>query len=55
MRKLVYYDGRTHTLLEDGLEKINLGETNFDEIFKLVDIENDLAVAEPFFVAIFKT
>lgn len=49
MRKLVYYDGRTHTLLEDGLEKINLGETNFDEIFKLVDIENDLAVAEAFY------
>ena len=49
MRKLVYYDGRTHTLLEDGLEKISLGETNFDEIFKLVDIENDLAVAEAFY------
>ena len=49
MRKLVYYDGRTHTLLEDGLEKISLGETNFDEIYKLVDLENDLAVAEAFY------
>lgn len=46
MRKLVYYDGHTHTLLEDGLEKIALGETNFDEIFKLVDLENDLAIAK---------
>ena len=49
MRKLVYYDGHTHTLLEDGLEKIELGETNFDEIFKLVDLENDLAVARAFY------
>lgn len=49
MRKLVYYDGHTHTLLEDGLEKIELGETNFDEIFKLVDLENDLAVAKAFY------
>ena len=49
MRKLVYYDGQTHTLLEDGLEKIELGETNFEEIFKLVDLENDLAVAKSFY------
>ena len=49
MRKLVYYDGRTHTLLEDGLEKVALGETNFEEIYKLVDLENDLAVAEAFY------
>ena len=49
MRKLVYYDGKTHTLLEDGLEKITEGETNFEEIFKLVDLENDLAVAEAFY------
>ena len=49
MRKLVYYDGHTHTLLEDGLEKIELGETNFEEIFKLVDLENDLAVAKSFY------
>ena len=49
MRKLVYHDGHTHTLLEDGLEKVELGETNFDEIFKLVDLENDLAVAKSFY------
>ncbi len=49
MRKLVYYDSKTHTLLEDGLEKITEGETNFEEIFKLVDLENDLAVAEAFY------
>ena len=44
MRKLVYLDANTHTLLEDGLEKVLLGETNFDEILKLVDLENDLAI-----------
>ena len=48
MRRLVYYEGHTHTLLEDGLEKIYLGETNFEEIFKLVDLENDLAVHDSF-------
>ena len=49
MRKLVYYDGHTHTLLEDSLEKVELGETSFEEIFKLVDLENDLAVARAFY------
>ena len=48
MRRLVYYEGHTHTLLEDGLEKISLGETSFEEIFKLVDLENDLAVHDSF-------
>ncbi len=48
MRKLVYIDGQTHTLLEDGLEKIMNGETTFQELYKLVDIENDLAVHEHF-------
>lgn len=44
MRKLVYGEGNTHTLLEDGLEKILLGETSFDEVLKLADTENDLAI-----------
>lgn len=44
MRKLVYLDANTHTLLEDGLEKVLIGETNFEEILKLVDLENDLAI-----------
>ena len=44
MRKLVYLDANTHTLLEDGLEKVLVGETNFDEVLKLVDLENDLAI-----------
>ncbi len=48
MRKLVYIYGGTHTLLEDGLEKVRDGETSFQELYKLVDIENDLAVHETF-------
>ena len=49
MRKQVYIDAHTHTLLEDGLEKVVLGETNFDEILKLVDLENDLAIHNAFY------
>ena len=49
MRKLVYVDAHTHTLLEDGLEKVYHGETNFDEILKLVDLENDLAIHNAFY------
>ena len=48
MRKLVYIDGQTRTLLEDGLEKVMNGDTNFTELYKLVDIENDLAVHEKY-------
>ncbi|MGM9878046.1 MAG: GspE/PulE family protein [Bacilli bacterium] len=44
MRKLVYGKNNTHTILEDGLEKVALGETTFDEIIKLADLENDLAI-----------
>ena len=46
MRDLVYGQSDTHTLLQDGLEKVALGETSFDEILKLVDLENDLAIHE---------
>ena len=49
MRKQVYIDAHTHTLLEDGLEKVVLGETNFDEVLKLVDLENDLAIHNAFY------
>ena len=46
MRRMVYGHSDTHTLLEDGLEKVVLGETNFEEVLKLVDLENDLAIHE---------
>lgn len=44
MRNLVYNTGGTHTLLEDGLEKVLAGETCFNEVLKIVDLENDLAI-----------
>ena len=46
MRKLVYGHGNTHTLLQDGLDKVVEGETSFDEILKLSDLENDLAITK---------
>ena len=49
MRKLVYVNSHTHTLLEDGLEKVAIGETNFEEILKMVDLENDLAIHNAFY------
>ena len=44
MRRLVYLDGETYTILEDGLNKVVSGETTFDEVIKIVDLETDLAI-----------
>ena len=41
LRKLVYSSG-TITMLQDGLEKVVAGETTFEEILKLIDLEDDL-------------
>ena len=46
MRRLVYGHGNTFTLLQDGLDKVVNGETSFDEVLKLADLENDLAITE---------
>ena len=42
LRELVY-TGDVVTLLQDGLNKVVLGETTFEEILKIVDLENDIA------------
>lgn len=42
LRKLVYRSD-VITLLQDGLEKVILGETSFSEILKAVDLDNDLS------------
>lgn len=42
LRKLVYKSD-VITLLQDGLEKVILGETSFSEILKAVDLDNDLS------------
>ncbi len=41
LRKLVYGSG-TITMLQDGLAKVVEGETTFEEILKLIDLEDDL-------------
>ncbi len=41
LRKLVYSSG-TITMLQDGLAKVIEGETTFEEIIKLIDLEDDL-------------
>jgi type IV pilus assembly protein PilB len=41
LRKLVYGSG-TITMLQDGLAKVIEGETTFEEILKLIDLEDDL-------------
>lgn len=41
LRELVYQHDVT-TLLQDGLEKVIEGFTTFEEIYKLIEIENDL-------------
>ena len=41
LRKLVY-DHDTITLLEDGLTKVIEGLTSFEEILRVIDIEDDL-------------
>lgn len=42
LRKLVYGENGTETMLQDGLEKVLEGKTSFDEIIKLIDLEDDL-------------
>ena len=42
LRALVYKSDVT-TLIQDGLEKVLLGETSFSEILKAVDLDNDLS------------
>ena len=42
LRQMVYGENNVVTLLQDGLEKVINGYTTFEEIFKLVEIENDL-------------
>lgn len=42
LNKLVYEDGDVITLLQDGLQKVISGETTFDEVFRLIEIENKI-------------
>ncbi len=42
LRKLVYKEGTTTTLLEDGLTKVMEGLSSFEEILRVIDIDDDL-------------
>ncbi len=46
LRKLVYSKDKTATLLEDGLLKVVDGLTSFEEILRVIDIEDDLGSEE---------
>lgn len=42
LRTLVYGSNHVTTLLQDGLQKVLAGYTTFEEIYRLIEIENDL-------------
>lgn len=42
LREIVYGRNNVVTLLQDGLQKIIEGQTTFDEIYKLIEVENDI-------------
>lgn len=42
LEKLVYGEGNVITLLQDGLQKVVNGETTFDEVYRLIEIENEI-------------
>ena len=42
LRELVYGQDHVKTLLQDGLDKVSKGYTTFEEIYKLVEIEDEL-------------
>jgi hypothetical protein len=41
LRHIVYGNGKTITLLQDGLKKVVNGLTSFEEILRIIDIESD--------------
>jgi len=48
LREMVYGEDNVTTLLQDGLQKVINGDTSFEEIYKLVEIEDvlDMEIAE---------
>ncbi len=46
LRKLVYAEGETATLLEDGLTKVINGLTSMEEIVRVIDIKDDLGTED---------
>ncbi len=46
LRNIVYVERKMTTLLEDGLQKVLEGLTSFEEILKVIDLENDVSSYE---------
>ena len=42
LRELVYKDNKTITMLQDGLEKVVSGDTSFEELLTIIDINDDI-------------
>lgn len=42
LRKLVYSEDNASTLLQDGLKKVVDGRTSFEEILRIIDVDDDL-------------
>ena len=42
IRNLIYSSGNTTSLLDDGLIKVINGLTSFEEVLRVIDIEDDL-------------
>ena len=41
LRKRIYENGKTKTLLQDGLEKVLNGLTSFDEVLRVIEVDSD--------------
>ena len=46
LRRLAYSNDHATTLLQDGLMKVINGDTSFDEIVRIIDIDDDLGEDE---------
>ena len=42
IRELIYKSGNTTSLLDDGLIKVINGLTSFEEVLRVIDVEDDL-------------
>ena len=46
LREIIYKKGKTISLLQDGLEKVMNGLTSFDEVLRVIEIDNDFGESE---------
>ena len=46
LREIIYKKGNTISLLQDGLEKVMNGLTSFDEVLRVIEVDNDFGEDE---------